>query len=310
MQSALNPAHNDPHDVLEIAPDIVLVARAEEELSKLAARDAKTRAPQPQEPAQPKQDLVSTEVASVPPIDTGFRATAVNPGRRSRGGRAIRGFFGVLLAVLVGGAVLTLKVSGDVAQQVIVAWLPQFAARSAPPDTTAPAPAQSVATAEPAATAAPASPQLPPAEANAQNSATPAAAAQTPDQAQMMQSMAHHLANVGQELEELKAQVAELKASQEQMSRDMAKAAEQKPKLSALPARPAAPLPRKPPPTSRPAQSATAPMTPPPAAAYPPPAASPNVPPAAASPYAPAPQATVQAPYDPNAPRPPMPVRE
>ena len=302
MQSTLNPAQNDPHDVLEIAPDIVLVARAEHELSKLA-RDAKTSAPQPQEPPQPpKQGPTVVEDASVPSIDTAFRATAVNPGGRSKGARAIRGFFGVLLAVLVGGAVLTLKVSGDVAHQVIAAWMPQFAARSASADTTAPPEGQSVATAQPpAATAAQAPSQLLPADATAQSSTASAAAAQT-DQAQMMQSMAQHLANVGQELEQLKAQVAELKASQEQMSRDMTKAAEQKPKLTALPARPAAPPPRKPPSIFRPTQSATAPMTPPPAAAYPPPAA--------ASPYAPPPQATAQAPYDPNAPRPPMPVRE
>ena len=151
MQATQSPAGNDPHDVLEIAPDIVLVARAEEELSKLA-RDAKARAPEL--PPQPKPGPRLVEDSSVPSIDTGFRATAVNRGRPSRGGRAIRGFFGVLLAVLVGGAVLTLKVSGDVAQQVITAWIPAFAARSEPPDNPAPQ-EQSAAAAQPAATATP-----------------------------------------------------------------------------------------------------------------------------------------------------------
>src|SRR5262245_52103483 len=131
MQAPHSPAGNDPHDVLEIAPDIVLVARAAGELSKLAP-NGKPRAPQPQHPPQPKAEPRFIEDPSVPPIDTGFRATAVNRSRPSRGGRAIRGFFGVLLAVLVGGAVLTLKVSGDVAQQVFAAWIPNFAARAVP----------------------------------------------------------------------------------------------------------------------------------------------------------------------------------
>ena len=42
MLSVPNPTQNDPHDVLEIAPDIVLVARAEQQLSRLA-RDAAKR---------------------------------------------------------------------------------------------------------------------------------------------------------------------------------------------------------------------------------------------------------------------------
>ena len=320
MQSTLDPAHNDPCDVLEIAPDIVLVARAEQELSKLArdakARDVKTRAPQP----QPKAGPTPVEDPSVPPIDTAFRATAVTRNRPSSAGRAIRGFVGVLLAVLVGGAALTLKVSGDVAQQVLAAWVPHFAARATPPDNEAPqdqsaVAVQQAATAQPAAPTA-ATPPPPPADTTAQTSVAPtAAAAAPPDQAQMLQSMAHHLANVGQELEALKAQVAELKASQEQMSRDMAKAtekaAEQKLKLSALPPRPATVPPRRPPPTFRPAQAAMAPVAPPPPSAYvpPPQAAAPYPPPPVASTYAPPPQAAPQV-YDPNAPRPPMPVRE
>jgi chemotaxis protein histidine kinase CheA len=304
MQATQSPASNDPHDVLEIAPDIVLVARAEEELSKLA-RDAKARAPEL--PPQPKPGPRLVEDSSVPSIDTGFRATAVNRGRPSRGGRAIRGFFGVLLAVLVGGAVLTLKVSGDVAQQVITSWIPAFAARSEPSDNPAPQ-EQSAAAAQPAATAAAALPPVQPADATTQNgvaSAAPETAA-APDQAQMLQSMAHHLANLRQEVDSLRGQLAELRASQEQMSRDMEKAAEQKDrmKLSALPARPAAPPPppRRATSTFRPSQAAVAPMNPPPAAYVPPP-------PQTAQPYTP-PQAAPQTAYDPNAPRPPLPVRE
>ena len=323
MQATANPASNDPHDVLEIAPDIVLVARAEQELSKLArdakTRDVKTRAATP---PQPDSGPKFVEDSSVPPIDTGFRATAVNRSRAPTVGRAIRGFVGVLLAILVGGAVLTLKVSGDVAQQVIAAWIPAFAARSDSTENAAP-PEQSVAqqavTSQPAATPAAALPPVQPVDTTAQASAAPVAApataAASPDQAQMLQSMAHHLTTVRQELEELKGQLAELKANQEQMSRDMGKAAEQRMKLSALPPRPAA-SPRKPPSIFRPTPAAAAPLAPPPGApsaanaAPPQPAAAPYAPPPAAAPYAPPPQAAAQTPYDPNAPRPPLPVRE
>jgi hypothetical protein len=313
MQATQSRAGNDPHDVLEIAPDIVLVARAEEELSKLA-RDAKARPPQPPQPPHLKPEPRLIEDPSVPPIDTGFRATAVNRRRPSTAGRAIRGFFGVLLAILVGGAVLTLKVSGDVAQQVFAAWIPSFAARSAPADNTALPQEQSAAAAQPAATAAAVLPPVQPADATTQNGVAPAAAATAaaPDQAQMLQSMAHHLANLRQEVDALRGQLAELRASQEQMSRDMEKAAEQKVKLSALPARTAAPPPppRRAMPSFRPSQAAAAPMAPPPAAYVPPPqAAAPYTPPPPASTYPP-PQAAPQTAYDPNAPRPPLPVRE
>ena len=302
MQSTLNPAHGDPCDVLEIAPDIVLVARAEEELSKLA-RDVKTRAPQP-----PKSGPATfVEDPLVPPkIDTAFRATAVNRGRSSGSVLAIRRFVGVLLAICLGVAVLTLKVSGDVAQQLIAAWIPAFAAKSDAPGNPAPV-EQRVAAAQPTAAAA-APPPVQPVDATTQNGVAPAAA-QSPDQAQMLQSMAHHLANLRQELEELKGQLAEMRASQEQMSRDIAEQKDRT-KVSALPPRPAAPLPRRTPPTVRPAQAAAAPVAPPPGAYAPPPqAAAPYAPPLAAAPYVPPPQAAPQA-YDPNAPRPPLPVRE
>jgi len=302
MQATPNPAHSDPCDVLEIAPDIVLVARAEEELSKLA-RDAKARAP------QPKPGPTFVKDPSVPPIDTAFRATAVNRSGPS-GVRSIRRFVGVLVAVCLGVAVLTLKVSGDVAEQVIAAWIPQFAAKSESAENAAPQ-EQSAVAAQQGATTLPAPPPVQPIDTTTQSGVAPGAPARSPDQAQMMQSMAHHLETLGQEIEELKGQLAELRANQEQISRDMGKAADQKLKLSALPPRSAAPPPRRPPPMIRPAQAAAAPVAPPPGQAYvPPPPAASYPPPPVASTYAPPPPAAPQAPYDPNAPRPPLPVRE
>jgi len=274
MQSTLNPAHSDPRDVLEIAPDVVLVARAEEELSRLA-RDAKKR------PAQTKSDSDVSANASVPPVDTSFRATAVNDvkarGARSSGGRQVmRGLIGLVLALCIGVAAVVARAGGDMAKELIATWIPQFAAKI--------------------------SPQPAPPVQTLQDAAAPAPAAPTPDQAQLLQSMARDLASASRELEALKANVAELKANQEQMSRDLAKVSEQNQRLkvSALPPRPPAAPARKPSPAFR--QQATAAYVPPPPGAPYPPAQN-------GATYAPPPAGSPYAPYDPDAPRPPMPVR-
>ena len=89
MQSTLDPKVADPHDIVEIVPDVVLVARAEKELSRLA-QDAASRR------TEPKMASDVFAGASVPPVDTTFRATAVNsqvPGQQPPlARRAMRGF--------------------------------------------------------------------------------------------------------------------------------------------------------------------------------------------------------------------------
>ena len=306
MQSTLNPAHINPHDVLEIAPDVVLVARAEEELSKLA-RDAKKR------PAQTKSDSDVAANASVPPLDTSFRATAVNDVKaraaRSSGGRQVmRGLIGLVLAVCIGVAAVVARAGGDMAKELIATWIPQFAARSSPSDDPAAAETPSSPPAQETATAA-AAPQPAPPVQTLEDTAAPAPAASSPDQAQLLQSMARDLASASRELAALKANVSELKANQEQMSRDLAKVSEQNQRLkvSALPPRPPAASARKPLPAFR--QQATAAYVPPPPGAPYPPAqnGATYAPPPAGATSAP-PQAA-PAPYDPDAPRPPMPVR-
>lgn len=306
MQSTLNPSHIDPHDVLEIAPNVVLVARAEEELSKLA-RDAKKR------PAQTKSESDVAANASVPPVDTSFRATAVNDVKaraaRSSGGRQVmRGLIGLVLAVCIGVAAVVARAGGDMAKELIATWIPQFAARSSPSDDPAAAETPSSPPAQETATAA-AAPQPAPPVQTLEDTAAPAPAASSPDQAQLLQSMARDLASASRELAALKANVGELKANQEQMSRDLAKVSEQNQRLkvSALPPRPPAAPARKPLPAFR--QQATAAYVPPPPGAPYPPAqnGATYAPPSAGATSAP-PQAA-PAPYDPDAPRPPMPVR-
>ena len=306
MQSTLNPSHINPHDVLEIAPNVVLVARAEEELSRLA-RDAKKR------PAQTNSDSDVAANASVPPVDTSFRATAVNDVKaraaRSSGGRQVmRGLIGLVLAVCIGVAAVVARAGGDMAKELIATWIPQFAARSSPSDDPAAAETPSSPPAQETATAA-AAPQPAPPVQTLEDTAAPAPAASSPNQAQLLQSMARDLASASRELEALKANVAGLKANQEQMSRDLAKVSEQNQRLkvSALPPRPPAAPARKPLPAFR--QQATAAYVPPPPGAPYPPAqnGATYAPPSAGATSAP-PQAA-PAPYDPDAPRPPMPVR-
>jgi hypothetical protein len=291
MLSVPNPTQNDPHDVLEIAPDIVLVARAEQQLSRLA-RDAAKRSPNPQVRSEP--DFSARP--SVPPVDTRFRSTvagnaASRGGARSTTTRLIRGLAGLLLAVLIGVAGYIWQAYGDVAKESVASLLPQSLTTSSAPEG-AEAPRQPD---QPSQASEAAAPPQQPASAGQTTADSAAPAAPLPDQAQLLQSMARDLASLGQELERLKTSVAELKANQDQMARDIAKASEQSQRLrvSALPPRSVAAAPHRPPPSFRPAQAAAAPIAAPPVGAYVPP----PPPPAAA-------------PVNPDVPRPPLPVRE
>jgi hypothetical protein len=328
MQSTLNPKpSDDPHDVLEVAPGVVLVAPAgaDDEISNLLRAAAR----QHSDP-QVRQEPDFSASPPVPPVDTTFRAAAADSvkvprRRRSMGARAIRGFVGFLLAVGLGVAASAWQAYGDAAQEMIANWTPQRVIalllpqqNPAPPQ---PAPSAADATQANATAAQPS----PPAQ-TAGNAIAPAAAPSSAE-APSMQSMARDLAAAGQQIEQLKASIEQLKASQEQMSRDMAKASETKgpeakasetkasdpnlrPKLSALPPRPTAAPARKPVSSFR-ASQAAAPYVPPPTAA-------PYVPPPAAAPYVtrqpePLPPPVAQVPLDPelaSVPRPPMPLSQ
>src|SRR5947199_6744226 len=120
MDSTLKPKQiDDPHDIVVVAPDAVQVAPADEELSNLlhdAARylsDAQSRAGS-DVPAGPP----------VPPVDTTFRASAVNdvliPGRwLSIGRRAMRAFAAFLLATCLGVAGVAWQAWGVVGKQLL-----------------------------------------------------------------------------------------------------------------------------------------------------------------------------------------------
>jgi hypothetical protein len=314
MQSTLNPKPaDDPHDVLEVAPGVVLVApgNAEEEVSSLL-RAAARHHPYPKTREEP--DFSAS--APIPPVDTTFRATATNNvKRKSGGGRVLRSFVGFLLAVGLGVAAAAWQAYGDTAQQMIARVSPQrVLALLLPQDK----PAQAAPAAVDAATnAAPVQPSSP-AEAAVEGAAPTSVAATpagSPEVAPSVQSMARDLATAGQQIDQLRASIEQLKAGQEQMSRDIAKlseaktseikasekSAEPRARLSALPPRPVTAPPRRAISSYRPSQYAAPPMAPP-AQYYVPRQVEPLPPPAVAQP-----------PVDPelaSVPRPPMPLRQ
>lgn len=306
---------NDPHDAVQISPDIVRATRPIS-ASPALAPDIAIR-PEPKFAPEPKINVVYGTQAAAPPVDTAVRVEASDGhGRQKRSavGTWLRGaFIAFLFAGGSAAATIAWEQHGDTAARMLAEWRPALA--SLLPSTSQTAP---VAAAQPVP---PAAIDAPPAatDQTADQSASPppaqpaaAAAATQPDTAQSVQSMTRDIAAMGQQIEQLKTTIAELKASQEQMAREMTKppapkpVAEAKPaaapaRLSALPPRPAPPPVRKPKPvvshTYMPAYS-PAPLAPPPpsqAAAVPPPAA---------------PVTTTQAVADDDGPvvRPPMPV--
>ena len=235
---------NDPHDALEIAPGVVLAARAEPEFPTLAPA-ATSRPAEPQLHIRPSDSAA----AQAPSLDATFRAEDVDKVTgvaSSTGTWARRVLIGILLSVCGAVAAAPWQHYGDAAKAMIASWVPQLVATSSPPAN--PAPSEQPVTPDAqatATTAAPAQPvaQQPAAPAPAQSTEAVAPTSPSPEQAQSLASMA-------QQIEQLKASVEQLKAGQEQMSRDIARASEVKaseanlrprisaPKLAALPPRP------------------------------------------------------------------------
>jgi hypothetical protein len=289
MHSTLNPKQtDDPHDFLVVAPDIVLIAPADAELSSLAP-DAMRY------PSDPQTHIGSDFSAgiAVPPVDT-FRAAAVNNvqvgERGSIGKSAVRAFTALLLAACLGLAAIAWQSSGNVAKQIIAKWAPKFILTSLLPALENPGlPEQPSPPTVQASAAKAAPPQPEPLAQTAPEGVAANAAALPPESAQLLHAMALDLAAARQEIEQLKAK---------QMSRDIAKASKQnlRPKISAPPPRSAAAPARKPMPPFPPRQAAAAPTLPQ--------AAAPSVP----RQPEPQPQPTAQPQAEP-VPRPPMPVQ-
>jgi hypothetical protein len=203
-------------------------------------------------------------------------------GRRpSRGGQALRGLIGLLLAACIFVAAFVSQSSyGDATRPIIARWVPQLIPTSSLPPEKPGLPAQLSQNAVEAAAAESVPPQSTPSAQAAPQDVAPTAAPVPPELAQVIQTMAQDLARVEQGVEQLKASqaqtasdnakaVEQLKASQEQMVSDNAKAVEQlkasqeqitrliarineqnlRPKTSTSPASPIATPARKPAPT-------------------------------------------------------------
>ena len=305
MHSTQNPKQtDDPHDVLEVAPDVALVAPTDDELARLA----RTLRNPSNSPTRTGSDLQGD--SAVPPLDTTFRPTAVRDvqgtgGRPSIGRRAARVFIGLLLVACTGVAAIAWQSYGDIAWQsygdtarrLIARWAPRLVLTSPLPEDRGgaeqPNPPSIQASAQ-ASSAMAARPQPAPLPQTSEGAAP--ATALSPESAQLLRSMADDLASAAQEIKQLKASVEQLKAGQEQMSRDIARVPEQ----NLLP-RMSAPAPRS---AAVPARKLMPPPPPPQAAAAPrlPQAVAPPVP------QQPEPQPTAQPQAEPIL-RPPMPVR-
>jgi len=251
MDTTLNPKQTDPRHVLS--------ERADEELAH--AYNQITRAGE--EIARAEQQLSKLEHAA---------RRAVPGKRRWLGGRAVRGFIGLMLAACIGVAALVWQSPyGDAARQTVARLAPQLVAIALPLENPG-LPARPSPPTVQAAAADTAPPQPAPLAQTAPQDVAPTAAALSPELMQLLQSMARDLATLGQAIEQLKVsqqQMARdhvnavdlLRASQEQMARVIAKTSEakaseakapgQNPRagVSAPPPRPTATPTRKPAPT-------------------------------------------------------------
>ncbi|WP_426406703.1 hypothetical protein [Bradyrhizobium ganzhouense] len=314
-------SNNDPHDAVQISPDVVRASRVSGEAPTLApeftARPEPKFLPEPKIHPEPKVSPAPEPQAAAPSVDTAVRVTASDSRsrpKRSAAGKWLRGAF--LTFLFAGGsaaATIGWEKHGDAAKQMLAEWTP--ALMSLWPSTSQTAPV-ATAPAAPPVTQDQAADQSAPAPAAPVTAAAPATT--QADATQTVESMTRDIAAMAQQIEQLKANIAELKAGQEQMVREMAKPSAPKPvaeakppvdpraRVSALPPRAPAPMP---PPVRRPKPVVSHTYTP----AYSPPPIAPPAPPSQAAavppPVAP-PVATTQAVADDDGPvvRPPMPV--
>jgi len=262
MDTTLNPKQTDPPHVL---------ARVDEELTHAYEQIRQAD----EQIARADEQLSKLE-----------RDAARSGNRPSLGGRAVRGFTGLMLTacVCVVAFVWQSPSYGDAARQIIARWAPQLVPISSLTFKSLPVPPSPPTVQAAAAKAAP--PQPAPL---AQAEIVAPTATLSPELTQLLQSMARDIAIAGQGIEQLKTiqqqmardnanAVEQLKASQEQMARDNANAVEQlkasqeqmahviaraseqnlRPKISAPPPRPTATTPTRKPVPTLPSPQATA----------------------------------------------------
>jgi len=261
MHSTLNPKQTDPQHVLasrvdeKLAQTLEQIARTDEQIARAEEQLSRLEHDAPRHPSDHPRTGMNTP-----------RPVVLSNGP-SPGGRALRGFTGLLLTACIGAAAFVWQSSyGDAARQIVARWAPQLVSASSLSLANAGLPAQPSPPSLVAAQAAPS--QAAPQAQTASQDVAPTIAPAPSEMAQLLQTMARDLANVEQRIDQLKASqeqmasdnakaVEQLKASQEQMTRLVAKASGQnkaseqnlRPKTSAPPPRPIVAPTRKPVPT-------------------------------------------------------------
>src|SRR5690349_10041112 len=109
---SMQDTKTDPHDVLEIAPDVVLVARAAADFPSLAPGAAHRLGER-----QPNMGPGFAAAPAPPTVDTSFRATDTSGGR-TRGGWARKALFTFLFTSCSALAVAAWQHYGDDAQEM------------------------------------------------------------------------------------------------------------------------------------------------------------------------------------------------
>lgn len=309
---SMQDTKTDPHGVLEIAPDVVLVARAAAEFPSLApdsAHRSSERAPN-----------TETGFAAPPKVDTSFRATDTSGGR-ARGGWVRKVLLTFLFTSCSALAVAAWEHYGDDAQEMVAgitpqivpvlrSWLPaQKPATATQPDVTETASLRQTIPPSPALAAA-----QPPADGPAPTAAQ-SVTSETTEQVRLLQSMARDIASLTQQVDDLKASVAQLKAAQERQEQRPQQHPEQvsrerpRPEARLSEAKPAEPRPTKlgtPPRPLGTVVQRTRPVYPAPQAGY---APAPLPPPGVAPVQIAPPPSSGSQPDDETVVRPPMPVR-
>ena len=247
-----------------IEPDEVVVARADERL--VHAYDQIARADEQLARLNEQLARLESEAKQHP-------SAAVVGHRPSRGGRALRGIVGLLLAAgIFAFAFVSQSSYGDAAKSTVARWAPQLMALPSWMEKPA-EPAEASPSGVQLAAATPVLAQSIPSAQTAAQDVAPAAAPTVAELAQLLQTMARDLANVEQGIVQLKATqeqavrdnakaTEELKASQEQVTRLIAKLSEHnkgteqapRPRTTALPVPPIAapkPVPVRPSPQAR-----------------------------------------------------------
>lgn len=224
MQSTPNLRDTDPHDVFVIEPDVSLAARADKApldlLYDVLSHPSSPRPPDPELRIAPDFSAVSpapsvdakareTVVDDIPVNDIKLGDTEISAHQPATS-KLARGAVMSLFALGSAMAAAAWQHYGDDAKAVMARYAPpftlaSFASTDKPATSEQPATVQAQAANQAAAQPAP----------SADNTASVAAAA-SPDQAQVIQSMARDLAAMGQQINELKASIEQIKASQPQ----------------------------------------------------------------------------------------------